>query len=309
MKVSEKMHDELVYAANFFGNAFGVVRYAPRRTEDALIRRGLITRVAHPESNLPVITLEGWAYLASQGYQRRAEDPGRSSLAEALEEAYRTADINADHAEAIEEYIQVIEERRGNPGSNSTPIETKESNVTESKITPEMIAALRTLRTNVRSDEMSDRVAQALVILDNAGVFREIDQYTEYDIAPAPVRVSKCTCPATSPWRKYGHLDACPGDPAEWGDAAYTTATALHNERLTAEHAAELKAKRVSKCTCLHATGTDGSTPHNPGCPADTAEQGIGLPSLAPGQRITPSFSDTRPSAAAKLAALIKEEN
>lgn len=168
--------------------------------------------------------------------------------------------------------------------------ETKENNVTESKITPEMIAALRTLRTNVRSDEMSDRVAQALVILDNAGIFREIDAANNYDIAPAPVRVSKCTC--VSPPLFDNHRPGCPGDPAEWGDAARTTVQVGSDEwhRLMGAALAETPLYALRK--------TD---------PAEEAE--IGLPSLAPGQRITPSFSDNHPSAAAKLAALIKEEN
>lgn len=49
-------------------------------------------------------------------------------------------------------------------------------------ITPEVVGALRTLRFNVRSDQMSEAVAQAVVILDNAGVFQTIDEYTDYDV-------------------------------------------------------------------------------------------------------------------------------
>lgn len=82
------------------------------------------------------------------------------------------------------------------------------------EITPETIEALRVLRTNVRSDETSEAVAQAIVILDNAGIFASVDEATRYDTDP----------------------------------------------------------ERVSKCTCQHATGMDGSTPHNPGCPAGYAQ-------------------------------------
>lgn len=89
-------------------------------------------------------------------------------------------------------------------------------------ITSEMIQALAALRNNVRSDETSETVAQAIVVLDNAGIFAAIDSATGYDITPAPERVSKCTCPVLE--RKYGgHHPGCPGDAAEWGDLAYTT--------------------------------------------------------------------------------------
>lgn len=62
------------------------------------------------------------------------------------------------------------------------------------EITPETIEALRVLRTNVRSDETSEAVAQAIVILDNAGIFASVDEATRYDTDPEPERVSKCTC-------------------------------------------------------------------------------------------------------------------
>jgi hypothetical protein len=97
---------------------------------------------------------------------------------------------------------------------------------TDPSITPEVIQALRTLRFNVNSDETSERVSQAIVILDNAGVFVAVDEATGYDIdpepEPEPEPVSRCTCPATTLRRGFGHLQACPGDPAEWGDMAYT---------------------------------------------------------------------------------------
>ena len=92
------------------------------------------------------------------------------------------------------------------------------------EVTPEVIEALRTLRHNVSGDGMSEAVAQALVILDNAGVFSAIDEATGYDIDPAPEKVSKCTCPRTygGEFLRMGHRDGCSGDPAEWGDMAYT---------------------------------------------------------------------------------------
>lgn len=88
VKVSPKMHDELILAANTYQNARGVVAWCGRRTEDALIRRGLITYDTHQPDNFPVITVKGWEYLASTGYKRRAEDFGRLTLDQALAEAY-----------------------------------------------------------------------------------------------------------------------------------------------------------------------------------------------------------------------------
>lgn len=86
--LSDKMHEELMYAANRYQNADGVVAYCPRRTEDALFRRGLITYPTGRYDTPPVITVEGWAYLAGKGFQRRAEDKGRLTLGEALIHAY-----------------------------------------------------------------------------------------------------------------------------------------------------------------------------------------------------------------------------
>lgn len=97
LKVSAKMHEDLLYAANFYQNPYGKFVYSTRRTEDALLRRGLITYDV-TEDNYPVITVKGWAYLASQGVKRRAEDPGRLTLEEALEEAYRAPAQDAERA-------------------------------------------------------------------------------------------------------------------------------------------------------------------------------------------------------------------
>lgn len=68
------------------------------------------------------------------------------------------------------------------------------------KVTPQMIRALATLRTNVRSDETSESVAQAIVILDDAGVFAAIDA------------VAPCTCPRTygGEFLRQGHRTDCP---------------------------------------------------------------------------------------------------
>lgn len=87
------------------------------------------------------------------------------------------------------------------------------------EITQEMINALATLR---RAPYTGSRIQDALNVLDNAGIFAAIDSASGYDITPAPERVSKCTCPELST-RTGLHLHGCPGDAAEWGDAAYTT--------------------------------------------------------------------------------------
>lgn len=106
-------------------------------------------------------------------------------------------------------------------------------------ITPEMIEALRTLRTT--SHEMSLKLVKALATLDNAGIFAPIDEATGYDVDPAPERVSKCDCWPIIDRTRVGHNPGCPGDPEEWGDMAYKTPEAAANERLTAEHNVLLK--------------------------------------------------------------------
>jgi hypothetical protein len=99
---------------------------------------------------------------------------------------------------------------------------------------PEVIEALRTLRKIAWGGDVED----AINILDNAGVFKAIDEATGYDVDPEPVKVSKCTCPG---WKLNGlgrvetHRPGCPGDPAEWGDMAYTTAPMRKFSDLTDE--------------------------------------------------------------------------
>jgi hypothetical protein len=103
-----------------------------------------------------------------------------------------------------------------------------------SNITPEVIQALRILRNGAKEDWV--RVMSAVNVLDNAGIFKEIDEATGYDVNPESVYepVSKCTCPqpvwvdgstpvpgTTKP--RADHLAGCPGDPAEWGDMAFTS--------------------------------------------------------------------------------------
>ena len=102
--------------------------------------------------------------------------------------------------------------------------ETNEEITMNPNITPEVIKALAWLRKGWNGDN-SERAIDALDILDNAGIFSKIDEASGYDIDgtdAAPERVSKCTCPASIHGGK--HAPACPGDPAEWGDMAYTTA-------------------------------------------------------------------------------------
>ena len=99
--------------------------------------------------------------------------------------------------------------------------------MTNQNITPEVIKALRTLRNSAGTPGVHHQRAMksALDILDNAGVFSEIDEATGYDVDPEPEQVSKCTCPRTygGEFLRMGHRTGCPGDPAEWGDMAYTT--------------------------------------------------------------------------------------
>lgn len=127
--------------------------------------------------------------------------------------------------------------------------------MTNTNITPEVIAALRVLRS---ATHLHEGLGDAINTLDNAGVFAAIDEATGYDVDPEPepvsectcmaVRwgyknhhnegcpeapVSKCTCPQGGFTRPTGtHRVGCPGDPAEWGDMAFTTApTAADNIR------------------------------------------------------------------------------
>lgn len=98
-------------------------------------------------------------------------------------------------------------------------------------ITPEVIEALRTLR---MSTHLHEALGRAIDVLDNAGVFAAIDEATDYDVDPEPVKVSKCTCTQLHRGQE-SHDPNCPGDPAEWGDMAYTTAPMKRFSDLTDE--------------------------------------------------------------------------
>jgi hypothetical protein len=86
-------------------------------------------------------------------------------------------------------------------------------------ITPEMIAALAKLRAVAK---YSLDMQAAFNVLDNSGIFAAIDEATGYDTDPEPERVSKCDCLPGYAVDGY-HTPGCPGDPAEWGDLAYTS--------------------------------------------------------------------------------------
>lgn len=115
-------------------------------------------------------------------------------------------------------------------------------------ITPALIRALQTVRNNLHG--MSTVVTEAVNALDNAGIFAAIDEATGYDVDPEPERVSKCVCPD-----ELGslHRAGCPGDPAEWGDMAYTTAP--------------VEAEAEAPCSCPKAYATaPASSQHSLGC-------------------------------------------
>lgn len=94
--------------------------------------------------------------------------------------------------------------------------------MTNPKTTPEVIEALRTLREIARTCMAEVKVVEAFNALDDAGIFAAIDEATGYDVDPEPERVSRCTC--ALPPLFENHRPGCPGDPAEWGDMAFTTA-------------------------------------------------------------------------------------
>ena len=98
-------------------------------------------------------------------------------------------------------------------------------------ITPEVIEALRTLRKIAWGGDVED----AINVLDNAGVFKAIDEATGYDVDPEPVKVSKCYCESSFQRLNMDHSEGCPCDPAEWGDMAYTTAPMKKFSDLTDE--------------------------------------------------------------------------
>jgi hypothetical protein len=71
-------------------------------------------------------------------------------------------------------------------------------------VTPEMAAALFQLRKSALTGRMSVKDTAALNLLDNAGVFADIDESTGYDVS-SPV------------------MEPDGRDPAEWGDLSYVT--------------------------------------------------------------------------------------
>lgn len=97
----------------------------------------------------------------------------------------------------------------------------KEENM---NVTPEVIQALSLIRSQPgsTSEEALANVLGAIDILDNAGIFAAIDEATGYDVDPQPQRTSKCTCSPLRTVAENRHSAGCPGDPAEWGDLAYT---------------------------------------------------------------------------------------
>lgn len=133
-----------------------------------------------------------------------------------------------------------------------------------SGIAPEVIEALRTLRNSAGTPGAAHQRAMktALDFLDNAGVFAAIDEATGYDIDPAPEKVSKCTCPGGT-WEGQKHLTGCPGDPAEWGDAAFKypvrndwdAAQAEQNKGLDGYRAADRRAFPAETIPCDHCRG------------------------------------------------------
>jgi len=107
------------------------------------------------------------------------------------------------------------------------------------KITPEVIEALRTLRKIAWGGDIED----AINVLDNAGVFAAIDEATGYDINPTRKPDRYKLLPKRD-WQEHmramsitdarallvnepqaavdrGMAERIPGDPAEWGDAAF----------------------------------------------------------------------------------------
>lgn len=70
------------------------------------------------------------------------------------------------------------------------------------KVTREMVDALRTLRLESRK-WFDQNALDALDILDNAGVFKAVDEHTGYDIDGSGEK--SCTCPSAL----VNHLRDC----------------------------------------------------------------------------------------------------
>lgn len=111
------------------------------------------------------------------------------------------------------------------------------------EFSPEVVEALRVMRAQPgrTSEEALSAIVDAIDVLDNAGIFEKIDEYTGYD-------VDECTCPADERERSgtdnhyiecpqspvgecvcdpdayaYGHERGCPSDPDKWGDLVYVS--------------------------------------------------------------------------------------
>lgn len=124
------------------------------------------------------------------------------------------ARCEAVHQEPVAEPVEIKKEE--------TVTETPKRAMVKPDIAPEVIEALRTLR-NTHYADMNWQ--NAFEVLDNAGIFADIDEATGYDVDPEhEERVSKCRCQAYN--TPAPHETGCPGDPAEWGDMAFTTARA-----------------------------------------------------------------------------------
>jgi hypothetical protein len=89
------------------------------------------------------------------------------------------------------------------------------------KITPEMIDALNTLREFAQSsthnslNTLSRDTAEAINTIDDAGIFAAIDEETGYDIDPG---ISTQSAMDGKIYRSDGSVLPAPLDPAEWGD-------------------------------------------------------------------------------------------
>lgn len=161
---------------------------------------------------------------------------------------------SCEYVVRLQDQVQASAEENA-AAEQATPAPVQVARVTTTvNVTPEMIEALLMLRRSVRGYGMDTQTAQALVILDDAGIFAVIDEATGYDVDPEPEPVqvgseewhslmgaalaetplyahrkrdSKCTCPAA----RAHHLNRCPRSPAKWGDTAYTTPEAAKEEQ------------------------------------------------------------------------------
>ena len=108
-------------------------------------------------------------------------------------------------------------------------------------ITPEVIKALAFLRKLTHTIEVQFAIAE----LDDAGIFAAIDEATGYDVDPEAGRISKCRCQAYSSNRD--HETGCQGDPAEWGDTAYTSKPQAVETNRSREKAQQRKADQTAR--------------------------------------------------------------